>query len=1122
MTVQLFRKRHTSENELNLFRYDVILTGKPAPDECRKNIRYADVSQPIMTLIKEICFDTDVLVIPCMDRTLQHLKQEAAPQQHHLTHLVTTIPELQTILAEQNIQCRYRLSNSGSCYFDTILYKGSLPDIIDSSTFRPQIRYANYPLNIEQDLFAALRKKIPFYAVPQYIHVIDYLPITLHGKVNKTPLLEFHAHQSHLHFCITEEADSAAHHNQQVQSILVNIWKRVLKLKTINLNADFFEIGGDSISSLQIVHSCKQAGLQLNIRDLFKHRTIYNLSQMMEVTQAQIVYQSLPTSDFGLSPIQDWFLNCHQGTIHEYCQSFILTLQPHVDQDVWIEVLKKICGNRSSFKLRFKQTGTEWRQYFSEQNQVISIDPQTIEISNLIEIVKHIKSTKHLLDLDNGTPACAHFFSYGALRLCVLSIHHLVIDAISWKTLLDDFCTLYANITRYHHHKPTPEKIHYAEYVEGLKNIPLSFLLDDLTFWLAQLGPNFFEKPATHYRNTRQLAQSFLMGNHLVPASDALSLQIAALYLALRTLKKQEIVLTLEKHGREDFIHSNIESSLGWHTSIFPIKLDFSDDWDTQALLDGIKTLLLKIPHGGVTYLAAKQQGLLPLPKSSYTSDISFNFLGNFDQIFRDNCILTDVSPVIESFHEIDLSCPFSLQVNTCIQNKKLMVYFIYDQSIEEQMIHISKQFSAFLEQIILLHQQSYTYPLTPMQSYLQKFVDFPFQFHQMALKINSSIQSKHLEQALLRILNQIDIFKMQFKEEQQYIGYGEKILWVKEHWFKTFTQSSLNDLILADREQPFDPAAEHLIRLNIIHFEHDTQIILFTYHQYVLDGWALQQLLSLWSSYITALEQGASSNDLKPTKQDLYLDYLHELAINRKTTNKAIVLTPKPITLSAIEIIKQRYGSSQKTHTAFGKIIHRFPAEDFVALQSLCSKHKITMGAWLITAFGYFLAHDQAHPVHFNLIEAGRFDGQFDHTIGTLTHIKSISVDCDNPFMQSAYAMGSQLLSMQESCETQDRWSESEQNELLVSFQNFRKQDDIASHFANREILDLISLETSNTPITIRFVPSHDLEIWVSYQTRDFNGVSMKKMCSEFMQNLYVLSNMESTNTSINEEIVT
>lgn len=1111
--VQLFRKQSTSENELNLFRYDVILKCVPN-NEFNKKIVYSDTSQHISNLINSICFDSEILVIPCMDNTLHYLAHDSSLQQPLPSYLVTTIPELQAILAQYNIQCRYMLSTKGSCYFNAVLYKDSLPIIADSAIFHAQIRYANYPMEMEQDLFAALRKKIPFYAIPKYIHIIDYLPITHHGKIDKNKLLAFHKQQSHILPFITQECDPIANSNLQAQSILVNIWKKVLKLKTVNLNADFFEIGGDSISSLQIVHSCKQAGLQFNIRDLFKHRTIHNLTQMLEVTQTKIAYQNIPTSDFDLSHIQGWFLNCHQGAIHEYCQSFILALQPHVDQNLWIEVLNKIFISRSSFKIRFKQIGTKWQQFFSEQSPVISIDPQTIEISSSNEIIEHIKSTKHLLDIEHGAPACAHFFALGAQRLCVLSIHHLVIDSISWKTLLDDICTLYANITQYQHHQPNPEKIHYAEYVTGLNNIPLSFTLEDLTFWLAQLGPNFFESRATHYRNTRQLDQSFSMGNHLIPPSDALSMQLAALYLALRTLKKQEIVITLEKHGREDFIHSNIESSLGWHTSIFPIKLNFANDLGTQELLDHLKALLLKIPRGGVTFLAAKQQGLLPLPQAVYTSDISFNFLGNFDHIFRDNCILSDVSPVIESFHDIDLSCPFSLQINTCIQNKHLMVYFIYDQSLEEQVVHLSEKFGAYLKKIIRFHQQSYEYPLTPMQNYLQKFSDFPFQFHQMALKINSTIQSMHLEQALLKILNQFDIFKMQFKKDQQCVSSNDKKLWIKEHWFKTYTKPALNDVMLADRAQPFHSDTEHLIRLNIINFEHGEQIILLTYHQYVLDGWALQQFLSLWSSYIIALEAGAVSHPLNKTKHDLYLDYLHQLTINNKTINKKHRFIPAPhLSRSAIEIIKQRYGSHQRANTAYGKIIHRLSVEDFAALQSLCSTQKITMSAWLITAFGYFLTNNQTQQVHFNMIEAGRFDGQFDHTIGTLTRIKSISVNCGKNFMQSVYDIGSQLLSMQESSEPIDSFSESNQDELIVSFQNFRKQDDVANHFANRQILELISLETSNTPITIRFVPSQHLEIWISYQTSDFNKLNLQKMCSEFAKNLHVLSNMDFTN---------
>ena len=281
-----------------------------------------------------------------------------------------------------------------------------------------------------------------------------------------------------------------------------------------------------------------------------------------------------------------------------------------------------------------------------------------------------------------------------------------------------------------------------------------------------------------------------------------------------------------------------------------------------------------------------------------------------------------------------------------------------------------------------------------------------------------------------------------------------------------------------------------------------------------MLDGWALQQFLSLWSSYIIALEHGAEPQSLNPTSHDLYLEYLHQLAINSKTTHKNPSYTSGThLSKSALEIIKKRYGSRQKSNSVYGKVIHRLPAEDFAALQSLCSTQKITMGAWLITAVGYFLADKQTQQVHFNLIEAGRFYEQFDHTIGTLTRIKSITVDCGKNLIQSAHSIGNRLLSMQESSEAIDSLSAGNQDELVVSFQNFRKQDDIASHFANREILELVSLEKTNTPITIRFVPSQHLEIWVSYQTSDFNELGLQKMCHELDRCLHFLSKTDSVN---------
>lgn len=1100
ITAHLFKKQSTHENELNLFRYDAVLklTNKKPTKEV---IHYASESQQhIITLINQTCFEKTILIISCVDNTLYELSNHLQIKMATETPFLTTIPALTQILRQLNVQYSYMLSSKGSCYFDVMLYQGASPFIEKPIQLHSQIQYANHPLEIEQDMLTYLRKKIPFYAVPNYIHVIDFVPITDNGKINKNRLTEFHTQKCYPESGVEHDYNLVQAENTQVKYILMDIWKRVLKLKTVNLDDDFFEVGGDSISSLQIVHRCKQAGVQLNIRDIFNHRTINHLALMIEKTEVLSAPQSLPIAHFDLSPIQNWFFHCHQGMIHEYCQSFILELQPTIDQKVWVEVLTSIFENRSIFKIRFQKTADQWTQSFQDHHNV-AICSENIVISDKEAIIKQIISAKNLFNIEDKHNASVHFFIQETQRFCVISIHHLIIDAISWKNLIDDICALYINTTFYQQNLPNPERTHYAEYVSALKNIPLSLILDDVKFWLPQLGPNFFEPRATHYHDTLQITQSFPLGDTPLRSPDMVAMQIMALYIPLRLLKKQGIVLTFEKHGREDFIYSNIESNLGWHTSIFPIKLDFDDRLDTQQLLNQIKLLLADIPHGGVTFLAAKQHGLLPISQETYTSDISFNFLGNLDNTFQDNCVLKNISPIVESFNQIDLSCPFSLQVNTFIQNKRLVVYFIYDNAIQDIMTDITEKFAAHVEGILSFYQQSYRYPLTNMQNYLQQFSDFPYQFHQIALKIDTNIQRAHLEESLAMLVNHFDIFKMNFKNRAQYRGSATKKLLVTEHFVETAAKSTIDNVMFADLQRPFNSDAEYLVRLNIIHTKQNSQVIILSYHQFVLDGWALQQFLYLWSSYIIDLENNGKLQEIKMPAEDLYLNYLQQLEDARADKNQKPTIQSQRPSQSGCNIIKQRYGTHNNSNFAYGKIIQQLDVKEFATLQSICGTKKITMGALLMTAFGYFLAQNQHMTIRLKVIEAGRLHGRFDRTLGVLTNIRSLFINCDNHFFHSVSDVSNQLIHLQETSGIIETELDNNPDELVLSFQNFKKIDEISNHFANRDILNTVSCERSNTPITIRFVPSERLEIWISYQENNFNKIALEDMCSEFIK---------------------
>lgn len=321
----------------------------------------------------------------------------------------------------------------------------------------------------------------------------------------------------------------------------------------------------------------------------------------------------------------------------------------------------------------------------------------------------------------------------------------------------------------------------------------------------------------------------------------------------------------------------------------------------------------------------------------------------------------------------------------------------------------------------------------------------------------------------------------------------------VTEHFVETAAKSTIDNVMFADLQRPFNSDTEYLVRLNIIHTKQSRQVIILSYHQFVLDGWALQQFLYLWSSYIIALENKSKPQEITMPAEDLYLNYLQQLEDTHVDENQKP--TSQRQSQSAFNIIKQRYGTHSNINFAYGKIIQRLEVNEFTILQSICGIKKITMGALLMTAFGYFLAKNQNMTIRLKVIEAGRLHDRFDHTLGALTNIRSLFIKCDDHFFKSVNDVSNQLIHIQETSGIIETELDNKPDELILSFQNFRKIDEISKHFANRDILDTVSCERSNTPITIRFVPSERLEMWVSYQENSFNKIALEDMCSEFFK---------------------
>jgi amino acid adenylation domain-containing protein len=121
------------------------------------------------------------------------------------------------------------------------------------------------------DVRAYLRERLPHYMIPTVVHVLDRFPLTVNGKVDRARLAEI--------ACRTPAARQMTESQKPLEKLLAGIWTRVLRVDTVGSHDNFFDLGGASVQTLEVVSLAHQAGLTLTPEMIFRHQTVAELAE---------------------------------------------------------------------------------------------------------------------------------------------------------------------------------------------------------------------------------------------------------------------------------------------------------------------------------------------------------------------------------------------------------------------------------------------------------------------------------------------------------------------------------------------------------------------------------------------------------------------------------------------------------------------------------------------------------------------------------------------------------------------------------------------------------------------------------------------------------------------------
>ncbi len=499
------------------------------------------------------------------------------------------------------------------------------------------------------DLRDFLGRQLPEYMIPAYFVALEKFPLTPTGKIDRKRLPEPQINRQQL------EQNYVAPRNEREQ-LLTDIWQEVLKLPKVGVKDNFFELGGDSILSIQVIARANQKGLKITPRQLFEYPTVEGLAAVAEEGVAIQAEQGVVSGSFPLIPIQRWFFDLKLNNEQHWNQSLTVRLNEPLNTEILRAVVARILEHHDLLRCTFLTTNGQI---------VAQIPTETPEpplfVHDLSQVPQNdLQSTlqqkawqaQHSFELNKGPLIRFDYFKTAPQEKDYLqiTIHHLVVDTVSWRVLSEDILQAYSQLQQGKDITLPPKTTSFKYWAEKLAQYAQSSqIAEEWTYWQQQVSEAPPSLPVDHPegQNLEKQAASVKVSlpqeiTHqlLREAPAAYNTQINELLLAalLRAYYRwtgyAQMVIDLESHGREDlFEEVNISRTVGWFTVSHPLRLKYDSTWSTADLIRGVKSAYRAIPNHGIGYgLLRYLRKTEPVLNQPSPAPIGFNYLGQFEQ----------------------------------------------------------------------------------------------------------------------------------------------------------------------------------------------------------------------------------------------------------------------------------------------------------------------------------------------------------------------------------------------------------------------------------------------------------------------------------------------------------
>jgi amino acid adenylation domain-containing protein/non-ribosomal peptide synthase protein (TIGR01720 family) len=515
------------------------------------------------------------------------------------------------------------------------------------------VAHKNLMLDLS-DLRKQMQERLPDYMIPASFIVLDAFPRLPNGKLDRQALAGMGAEEG-------GKGRGKGEARTETERLLVEIWAEVLGAEGIGVEDNFFELGGDSILSIQIAAKAMKSGIKIGVRQIFEHQTIASLAGVAKrVEEERGEGEQVHGGVFELTPIQERYFEIGLENANYFNQAVMLKVEAEAGDIA--RVVEKLVEQHDALRMRFEQVEGRWRQRYAERERVAvtsRIDLRWVEEEEQRgELERQAEALQGSLDISEGPVLRVAIFELGKGERRMLTIvHHLVVDGVSWRILLEDLQRGLEQVERGEQIELGKKSTSYQRWAEALKGYAESEQVqeeqeywrsvwegvEERGTWELESGENVVGKAESV---TVELTEEET-GRLLQEAPKRYRCQVQELLLtavaeAVREWSGQTgVVLDVEGHGREEIGEGvDVSRTVGWFTTVYPVRLELPEQKDEVEALKAVKQQLRAVPRHGMGYgllrYGSRRPELQDELKQQPRAAISFNYLGQFDRVLGD------------------------------------------------------------------------------------------------------------------------------------------------------------------------------------------------------------------------------------------------------------------------------------------------------------------------------------------------------------------------------------------------------------------------------------------------------------------------------------------------------